>query len=225
MENILEQIAVCVERGKSDAKAHFPPELKGKEGAYELTERALHAGIAPDAVLNEGLIKGMQRIGAKFRENKAFVPDVLISAKAMKTAMKHLEPYFLSNQLTVKGKIILGTVAGDFHDIGKSITGMLLQGGGWEIIDLGVNVSAARFITAAEEHKASAIGLSALLTTTMLNMEEVVKLANVTLPTVKTLVGGAPLSQAFADDIGADCYSPDPQGALDYLQRIAVDES
>jgi len=117
MENILDEIAVCVERGKSNIQSPYPPDLKGKEGAFELTQKALENGIKSSEILNEGLIKGMQRIGEKFRANKVFVPDVLIAAKAMNAAMVHIKPFFISNEIKTKGKIVMGTVAGDLHDI------------------------------------------------------------------------------------------------------------
>jgi 5-methyltetrahydrofolate--homocysteine methyltransferase len=220
MENILDEIAVCVERGKSNIQSPYPPDLKGKEGAFELTQKALENGIKSSEILNEGLIKGMQRIGEKFRANKVFVPDVLIAAKAMNAAMVHIKPFFISNEIKTKGKIVMGTVAGDLHDIGKNIVAMIIQGGGWEIVDLGVDVSAEKFVKAVEEHKPAAIGLSALLTTTMLNMENIIKEIKTINEEIKILVGGAPLSQEYADSIGADFFSPNPQDALEYLNGL-----
>lgn len=222
MENILDEIAVCVERGKSNIQSPYPPDLKGKEGAFELTQKALENGIKSSEILNEGLIKGMQRIGEKFRANKVFVPDVLIAAKAMNAAMVHIKPFFISNEIKTKGKIVMGTVAGDLHDIGKNIVAMIIQGGGWEIVDLGVDVSAEKFVKAVEEHKPAAIGLSALLTTTMLNMESIIKEIKTVNEDIKVLVGGAPLSQEYADSIGADFFSPNPQDALEYLNGLNI---
>jgi methanogenic corrinoid protein MtbC1 len=220
MNGIIEQIAYCVERGKVNGSTNYPPDLKGQDGAEEYTRRAIEEGFPPYDILNKGLIAGMEKIGTKFRENKAFVPDVLISAKAMNAGMKYIKPYFLSNELKLKGKVVVGTVKGDLHDIGKNILGMILQGGGWEIIDLGVDCNSARFIDAIKEHKPFAVGLSALLTTTMLNMQDILKEIKSAAPDVKVLVGGAPLNKEFAGSIGADCYAPDPQGALDYLNSI-----
>jgi len=131
--------------------------------------------------------------------------------------MKHLKPYFMSGEVKHKGKIVMGTVTGDLHDIGKKIVAMFFEGGGWEVIDLGVDVSAERFVQAIEEHKPLAVGLSALLTTTMVSMESITKEIKAKIPEVKVIIGGAPVTQDFADRIGADAYSPDPQGALDYL--------
>lgn len=220
MENILEKIAVCVERGKANLQSPYPPDLKGEDGAFELTQKALEIGIKPSEILNEGLIKGMQRIGEKFRANKVFVPDVLIAAKAMNAAMVHIKPFFISNEIKTKGKVVMGTVAGDLHDIGKNIVAMIIQGGGWEIVDLGVDVSAEKFVKAVEEHKPAAIGLSALLTTTMLNMENIIREIKLLDSNIHVLVGGAPLSKEYADSIGADFFSPNPQDALEYLNSL-----
>ena len=165
---------------------------------------------------------GMQHIGEKFRENKIFVPDVLISAKAMKAAMELLKPYFQSGKVKHKGSIVLGTVTGDLHDIGKNIVSMVIEGGGWKVIDLGVDTSADKFINAINEFQPNAVGLSALLTTTMQNMETITHKIKEVHPEVKVLVGGAPLTNEFANRIGADIYSPDPQGALEYLNSMVA---
>jgi 5-methyltetrahydrofolate--homocysteine methyltransferase len=196
--------------------------MKGEEGVEELTKKAVEGGIPPADILSRGLIAGMYKIGVKFKENKVFIPEVLIAAKAMNAGMVHIKPFFLSNEIKVKGKIVIGTVAGDLHDIGKNILGMILQGGGWEVIDLKVDVPAERFLQAVEEHNPQAVCLSALLTTTMLNMENVVSKIKMARPDVKILVGGAPLSIEFSNKIGADFYSPDPQGALDYLNSLEL---
>jgi 5-methyltetrahydrofolate--homocysteine methyltransferase len=217
MENLLEQIALCVERGKINAQSPYPPDLKGQEGADELTRKALDTGISAYDILNSGLMIGMQRIGVRFRDRKVFVPDVLIAAKAMSAAMVHIRPFFVSNEVQHKGKIVIGTVTGDLHDIGKNIVGMIFEGGGWNVIDIGVDASADKFIAAIKTNNAKAVGLSALLTTTMMNMEGIVKKIKETLPDVKIIVGGAPLTQGFSDKIGADGYFPEPQGALEYL--------
>lgn len=220
MDDIINRIAFCVERGKVNSTSNYPPDLKGEDGAEELTKKAVDSGLSPADILNKGLISGMEKIGIKFRENKVFVPDVLISAKAMNAGMKYIKPFFLSNEIKLKGKIVIGTVSGDLHDIGKNILGMILQGGGWEIIDLGVDRSAENFADAVRTHKPAAVGMSALLTTTMLNMENIIKVIRNTDPGVKIMVGGAPLSLDFANKIGADHYSPDPQGAIEYLEKI-----
>jgi 5-methyltetrahydrofolate--homocysteine methyltransferase len=213
----LQKIAVCVERGKIDKKSPHPPDLQGQNGADELTALALEVGILPHEILSHSLIEGMKVVGEKFRNNEIYLPDVLMSARAMNAAMEHLKPFFTSGNMQYKGRIILGTVAGDLHDIGKKIVGMFFEGGGWEVIDCGVDVSATQFLQRIEEHAPDAVGMSALLTTTMVNMQDIVKGIKDRYPDIKVIIGGAPVTENFADKIGADFYSPDPQGALDQL--------
>lgn len=217
MAELLEQIAICIERGKVNATSPYPPDMKGQDGAGELVKQALDSGVAPDDILSKGLIIGMGRVGQKFSENKVFVPDLLMAAKAMSAGMVHLKPFFESGQAHHKGTFIIGTVQGDLHDIGKNLVSMVIEGGGWKVVDLGVDVSAEKFVNAVKEHPDAVVGLSALLTTTMINMEKTVKLVKEASPATKVLVGGAPLTAEFAKKIGADLYSPDPQGALNYL--------
>jgi 5-methyltetrahydrofolate--homocysteine methyltransferase len=217
MNPLLEKIAICVERGKVNIKSPYPPDLKGQEGADELARKALDEGLSAKEILSEGLMVGMQKIGVRFRDNKVFVPDVLMAAKAMNAAMEHLKPYFASGEVQRKGTVIMGTVKGDLHDIGKKLVSMIFEGGGWEVIDLGVDVPAEKFLKALQEHPKAAVGMSALLTTTMINMESIVREIKKAHPQAKVMVGGAPLTQDFAVKIGADAYSADPQGALEYL--------
>lgn len=223
MNDIFQNIALCVERGKVDKNSPFPPEMTGKEGTDELVSTALETGFTPHEVLAKGLIVGMQRVGEKFRKNEIYLPDVLIAAKAMTVGMEHLRKFFTSGEIRHHGKIIIGTVAGDLHDIGKKIVGMFFEGGGWEVIDYGVDVSAEKFIQGIKEHKPQAVGLSALLTTTMLNMKDITSGIKSEYPEIKVLVGGAPVTLDFAEKIGADFYSPDPQGALEYLENSLLD--
>lgn len=217
MPDLLEQIAICIERGKVNATSPYPPDLKGQDGAGELVKRALDEGIAPDEVLSKGLVVGMGRVGQKFSENKVFVPDLLMAAKAMSAGMAHMKPFFESGQAQHRGTFIVGTVQGDLHDIGKNLVAMVIEGGGWKVVDLGVDVSPEKFLGAVKENPGAVVGLSALLTTTMINMEKIVKLVKEQVPGTKVLVGGAPLTSDFAKKIGADFYSPDPQGALNFL--------
>ena len=221
MADLLEQIAVCIERGKVNVASPYPPDMKGQDGADELVKRALDSGVAPDDVLAKGLIIGMGRVGQKFSENKVFVPDLLMAAKAMSAGMAHLKPFFESGQAHHKGTFVIGTVQGDLHDIGKNLVGMVIEGGGWKVVDLGVDVSAEKFLKAVQDNPGAVVGLSALLTTTMINMEKTVKLVKEKVPGTKVLVGGAPLTAEFAKKIGADSYSPDPQGALNFLTSAA----
>ncbi|GMV94633.1 MAG: trimethylamine corrinoid protein [Candidatus Hydrogenedentota bacterium] len=217
MDEILERIAMCIERGKVNAASPYPPDLKGQDGADELTKAALDMEIDPNDVLAKGLVVGMNTIGKKFSENKVFVPDLLMAAKAMQASMAHLRPFFESGKAKHRGTFIIGTVQGDLHDIGKNLVSMVMEGGGWQVVDLGVDVSAEKFLDALRAHPNSAIGLSALLTTTMVNMEKIVTAVRAEFPDTKIIVGGAPLTDEFAKKIGADAYAPDPQGALDYL--------
>lgn len=222
MEEILQQIATCIERGKVNATSPYPPDLKGQDGADELTARALAQGISPNDVLRQGLIVGMSAIGKKYSEHKVFVPDLLMAAKAMTASMKHLKPFFESGEAQHQGTFVIGTVQGDLHDIGKNLMAMVMEGGGYQVVDLGVDVSAEKFMQAVNEHPGCAVGLSALLTTTMVNMEKTVALIKANKPETKIIVGGAPLTADFAKKIGADAYSPDPQGALDYLASVSA---
>lgn len=221
MNDMLKHIAVCVERGKVNVKSPFPPDLKGQDGVDELTKAALDAGVSAQDLLEHGLIEGMQAIGARFRRDEVFVPDVLMSAKAMKTGMAHIRPYFQSGEVKRKGVFIIGTVAGDMHDIGKNLVSMVAEGGGYEVIDLGIDVATEKFLDAVAQKPEAVVGLSALLTTTMTSMAETVRAMKAKYPHTRIMVGGAPVTEHFAQEIGADCYSADPQGAVDYLNSIA----
>ncbi|GGK19438.1 corrinoid methyltransferase [Parabacteroides faecis] len=222
MNDILEQIALCVENGKINQKSPYPPSMKGQLGADELTLQALEEGVAPTDVLSKGLIVGMGRIGVKFRENKVFVPQVLMSAKAMNGAMAHLKKYFLDGSVKRKGKIIIGTVEGDLHDIGKNLVSMIAEGNGYEVIDLGVDVPAEKFIEAIKMNPGAFVGMSALLTTTMANMEKINKIIKSEYPEVITCVGGAPLNNEFAKKIGADYYTDEPQALVEILDKLVA---
>ncbi len=221
MKELFEKIAHCVEFGKINQASPYPPDMKGQEGADELTRKALDEGAKPDEILTNALIIGMDKVGRKFRENKIFVPQVLMSAKAMDAAMAHLKPFFTSGETKRKGVFIIGTVQGDLHDIGKNLVAMMVEGNGFEVIDLGVDVGADKFIEEAEKHPGSTVGLSALLTTTMVNMEKIVKELKEKNPDIKVCIGGAPINQEYCDKINADLYSPDPQGVVEYLNELA----
>jgi 5-methyltetrahydrofolate--homocysteine methyltransferase len=217
---LLSHIANCVEMGKVDLRSPHPASLGGQNGADEWTKQAIDEGVSPGEILHEGLIAGMAVVGKKFRDGQMFLPEVLMAAKAMTAAMKHLEPHFLSGSIQPRGTIILGTVKGDLHDIGKKIVSLFFQGGGWRVVDLGVDVSTAKFLAAIETHQPSAIGLSALLTTTMLNMEGTIQEVKAHHPSVKIIIGGAPVTAEFARKSGADGYAPDPQGGLEWLAQV-----
>jgi len=222
MSTTLEKLSIAVESGKVDKNSPFPPQMKGEDGADELAKLALEEGVNPSAVLSDALVPAMDRVGQKFSENKIFVPQMLMSAKAMSAAMAHLKPFFQSGDVVAKGTFIIGTVKGDLHDIGKNLVAMMVEGGGWSIVDLGVDVNEDTFNQAISENPGAVVGLSALLTTTMANMEEIVKKIKGANPETRILVGGAPLNDEFCQKIGADFYSPDPRGAVEYLKEFAA---
>ncbi len=220
MSELLGKISICVEAGKINKTSPFPPSMKDQDGADELTKQALDEGVAPDDILSQGLVPGMENIGVKFRENKVFVPEVLMAAKAMSAAMGHLRPFFQSGEVKRKGTMVIATVQGDLHDIGKNLVAMMVEGAGWEVIDLGVDAGPEKYLEEIEKNPSCTVGISALLTTTMVNMENIVKKIKEKYPDIKILIGGAPLTQQFCDKINADFYSPDPQGAVEYLNAL-----
>ncbi len=222
MNEILTKISRCVETGKTDKLSPYPPDMKGLDGADELTRQAIDEGIGPDQILENALIPAMAVVGDRFSRKEIYVPQMLMAARAMNSAMKHLKPFFQSGETKRKGKFIIGTVAGDLHDIGKNLVSMMIEGGGWEVIDLGVDVGSDRFLKAIDENPGAVVGLSALLTTTMENMKKTVGLLKEKKPDIKILVGGAPVTREYCEKIGADFYSPDPQGAVNYLKQLAV---
>ncbi len=218
---LIERIAHCIEFGKINKAAPYPPDMQGQDGADELTVQALKEGIEPDIILNKGMITGMERVGKKFSENKIFVPQMLMAAKAMGASMQHIKPYFQSGSVKRKGTFIIGTVQGDLHDIGKNLVAMMVEGSGYEVIDLGVDVGANTFLEEMEKHPKAVVGLSALLTTTMMNMEDITKRIKEKKPESKVCIGGAPVTNDFCKKINADLYSPDPQGLVTYLNKLA----
>lgn len=219
---LLAKISECVEFGKVNKAAPFPPNMKGQDGADELTKQALDAGVTPAEVLNDALIKAMEKVGQKFTEKKIFVPQMLISAKAMSAAMEHLKPFFKSGEVKRKGRFIIGTVAGDLHDIGKNLVAMIVEGAGWEVIDLGVDVSSQKFKQTIRENPDAVVGLSALLTTTMHSMKNIVQEIKAEYPQTLLIIGGAPVNDDFRKEIGAHNYSADPQGAVSYLNSLVA---
>lgn len=216
MNEFIEKIGLCVERGKVNKASPFPASMKGLDGADELTRMALESGVGPDDIL-QACNDGMQRIGEKFGKNEVFVPDLLMSAKAMNVVMAHLQPFFKSGSVKAKGNFIIGTVAGDLHDIGKNLVKMVIEGNGWEVLDLGVDVKTDKFIESIERLPGCFVGLSALLTTTMANMSKTVKEIKARFPNTTVIVGGAPLSMKAAEEMGANGYAPDPQSAVAFL--------
>jgi len=221
MKDDLKRLAICIERGKIDRNSPYPPDMKGQDGAAELAEKLLKYGISPSEILRESLMAGMSNIGDRFGRGEAFIPELLISARAMKAAMSYLKPHFETGEAVYKGTLVTGTVFGDLHDIGKNIVGMVVEGDGWKVVDLGSNVHAVKFVEAVREYYGAAIGISALLTTTMMNMEATVKMVKEEIPGTPVFVGGAPLTIEFSDKIGADGYFPDPHSFVKHLRTIA----
>jgi 5-methyltetrahydrofolate--homocysteine methyltransferase len=189
----------------------------------EKTQAALSAGITALEVMDDGLIAGMALVGIKFRENFIFVPEVLACARAMKAGMKHIEPILSDAGIEPVGKVVMGTVKGDLHDIGKNLCIMMLRGSGFEVIDLGVDVSPDEFIEAVELHKPAVLGMSALLTTTMPNMGKTIDafVDEGLRDSVKMMVGGAPVTPEFAEDMGADGYGKDAMACVAIARELA----
>jgi methanogenic corrinoid protein MtbC1 len=221
MKELLGKLIEAVELGKVDKKSPYPPQLKDQDGAFEIAKNALDQGCKPEEILENALIPAMANVGNRFGRKEIYVPQMLMSAKAMSGAMIHLKPFFQSGETKRKGTFVIGTVSGDLHDIGKNLVAMMVEGGGWEVIDLGVDVGSEKFIKAVEEKPDAVIGLSALLTTTMENMNRIVTDIKAKCAQTKILVGGAPVTHEFCKRIGADFYSPDPQGAVNYLSKYA----
>jgi methanogenic corrinoid protein MtbC1 len=220
MNAILNKLALCVELGKINKTSPYPPNMKDQDGADELAKRALEEGVKPDDILEKALVPAMAIVGNKFTNKEIYVPQMLMAAKAMNSAMVHLKPFFQSGETKRKGKVIIGTVSGDLHDIGKNLVGMMIEGGGWEVIDLGVDVGEEKFLKALDENPGAFVGLSALLTTTMENMKKIVIAIKEKRSSTKILIGGAPVTKEYCEKIGADFYSPDPQGAVNYLKQM-----
>lgn len=209
MAEILDQIARELFAGNAKAVA-------------ELVQRALDEGFSPQEVLNDGLIKGMNEVGVKFKANEIYVPEVLIAARAMKAGMEILRPKLVETGVEPVAKMVIGTVKGDLHDIGKNLVAMMMEGAGFQVIDLGIDVPAEKFIQAVKEHKPQLVGMSALLTTTMIQIRENIKAfkeAGIR-DQVKIMVGGAPVTQKFADEVGADGYAPDAASAVDKAKEL-----
>jgi 5-methyltetrahydrofolate--homocysteine methyltransferase len=220
--NLIEQLALSVESGKMNAASPYPPQMKGQPGSDELTVQALAEGVTPDDILNKALVPAMNNVGKKFSEHKIFVPQMLLSAKAMVASMEHLKPFFQSGEVKRKGTFIIGTVFGDLHDIGKNLCSMMVEGAGWEVIDLGVDVKPERFIEELSRHPEAVVGLSALLTTTMVNMEVVVAEIRKQFHDTKIIIGGAPVNYEFAQKIDANGYGKDPQALIAWLGKLVA---
>ena len=205
----------------ADLKTLADAIIKGDQNtAVEITRAALDEGTAAKSVLDEGLIAGMDVVGDRFKKNEIYIPEVLIAARAMKMAMEILEPELVKAGVEPIGKFLIGTVQGDLHDIGKNLVAMMLKGAGFEVIDLGVDVGPEKFIEQASNTGIQLIGMSTLLTTTMPGMEKTVKALKDAGVSVKVMIGGAPVTQGYADRIGADGYAPDAASAVDMAKTL-----
>lgn len=196
-----------------------------EEKVFELTNQAIENNLAPKEILDTGLIAGMNIVGERFRKHEIFLPDVLQAARAMYAGMDQLKPLLIKDGISSIGKIVIGTVQGDLHDIGKNLVGIMLRGVGIEVIDLGKDVLAEKFVESALQEKAQVIGMSALLTTTMPSMKRVIDLLEEKdlKGTIKTLIGGAPASQEYAREIGADAYAYDAAKAVEWVKQFLAE--
>jgi len=198
--------------------------MKGKANdVKDLVQKALDDGEGPGSILNDGLLAGMSVIGERFKNNEVYVPEVLIAARAMKAGMEVLQPELASAGVEPIGTAVVGTVKGDLHDIGKNLVCMMLEGAGFNVVDIGIDAPPEKFVSAASENSATVVGVSALLTTTMTNMKAVVDAigASDVAGKTKVMIGGAPVTQAFCDEIGADGYAPDAASAADLAKQLA----
>jgi 5-methyltetrahydrofolate--homocysteine methyltransferase len=192
--------------------------------AAERVEQLLDRGATPDALMKEAMIAAMDVVGEQFQKGEIYLPEMLMAARAMKAGMAVLKPRIVPGQLTAVGRVVLGTVRGDMHDIGKNLVSMGLEGAGFEVIDLGIDVSPERFVDAVREHEPQVVGLSALLTTTMLSMQDTLQaLADAGLrDRVRVMIGGAPVTREYADEIGADFYGPDSTAGKDFARQVVA---
>ncbi|MHC4641827.1 MAG: corrinoid protein [Planctomycetota bacterium] len=207
----------------ADLKALADAIIKGDQNtAVEITKAALEEGTSPESILNDGLIAGMDVIGGRFKKNEVYIPEVLIAARAMKMAMEILEPELAKAGVKPRGKFLVGTVQGDLHDIGKNLVAMMLKGAGFEVIDLGVDIKPEKFVEQARATGAEVVGMSALLTTTMPSIEKTLKALKEAGVPAKVMIGGAPVTQGYADKIGADGYSADAASAVDLAKSLVA---
>jgi 5-methyltetrahydrofolate--homocysteine methyltransferase len=186
----------------------------------QLVQSAVDEKAEPGKILDEGLIAGMEVVGVRFKNCEIYVPEVLVSARAMHAGMEILEPLLVKAGIKARGTVVLATVKGDLHDIGKNLVGMMLKGSGWKVVDLGVDIDGEKFVETAMKEGADVIGMSALLTTTMVNMKGVIELVKAKDCKAKVVVGGAPLTKSYADEIGANGYAPDAATAVELVNGL-----
>jgi len=218
--SILESIKHCVVQGHIDAASKFPKGMEGQPGVRELTKQALTDNVNVEHVLAEALIPAMTIVGQRYERNEIFVPEMLFSAKAMKAGLELIKPLLLEGSDLILGKVIVGTVQGDLHDIGKNLVCMMLEGAGFQIEDLGINVPAPTFLEAAKKEPRALIGMSALLTVTMKNMKGVIDMLRANGLNNKVFIGGAPVTPGFAQEIGAEGYAKNANQAVHEAKRL-----
>lgn len=188
----------------------------------EIAQKLVDEGVTAIEILNNGLMPGMNVVGKKFKANEIYIPEVLVAARAMHAAMDVIKPLLIESDAQTRGTVVIGTVQGDLHDIGKNLVAMMLEGGGFAVTDIGADVSAEKFVEEAKKNNANLVGMSALLTTTMTGMKEVIEMfrADDNIKDVKIMIGGAPITQEYADKIGADGYAPDAASAVDLAANL-----
>jgi 5-methyltetrahydrofolate--homocysteine methyltransferase len=195
--------------------------LKGrKEEVERMVDQALASKMSAAEILNQGLIAGMDRLGIMYKNNEVFIPEVLVAARAMNAGLVKLEPFLVREGVQPKGSVVIGTVRGDLHDIGKNLVAMMLRGAGYKIIDLGIDVSPEKFAATAREHKADVVALSALLTTTMIQMKNIVATLRAQGLEMPIIIGGAPVTREYADQIKAQGYAPDAASAVEEVGKL-----
>ena len=195
--------------------------IKGKAADVKaLVQKAIDEKVGVKDILEQGLIAGMGYVGARFKKNEVYVPEVLIAARAMKAGMELLKPLLVKADVQPLGVVVVGTVKGDLHDIGKNLVSLMLEGAGFKVVDIGIDVAPEKFVAAAKESKAGVIALSALLTTTMVSMKAVIDELKKNGVTAKVMIGGAPVTQSYADEIGASGYAPDAASAVDKAKQL-----
>jgi 5-methyltetrahydrofolate--homocysteine methyltransferase len=210
MKDLLKSIADKIGTGQADQVLDLT----------KVVEQAIGQGMSAQSILNNSIFPGMNALGVKFKNDEVFIPEVLITAKMVNECMSLLKPQLTSENVALQGRVVIGTVQGDLHDIGKNLVGIILEGAGWEVIDIGINVPLEKFIEAVKEYHPDFLGLSALLTTTTPEMHRVIEIFNKAGLNVKIIVGGAPITQEYADQIGADGYAQDAMATVELLKRL-----
>jgi 5-methyltetrahydrofolate--homocysteine methyltransferase len=218
--DIIDKIKEMVIKGHINKDSNYPPEHAGKNGVEELVADAVQQKVPVNEILKQGLVAGMAVVGEKFSAGEYFVPEMMFSAKAMKSGLAKIRPLLVDEYAHSIGTVILGTVQGDMHDIGKNLVGMMLEGAGFTVLDLGTNITTESFVSAAKQHPDALIGMSALLTVTMQKMRDVVTQIHSQQLDNKIIIGGAPVSKQFAEEIGADGYAPDASTAVKEAKSI-----